>query len=269
MNKFIAILAVVFVPALLVPLVAQAITLPPTPTQYFNDFASAVRPETAEHLNQRLVDFERQTSNQIVVAIFHKLPEGVSWICTLRTSSVLGKSVSNNGVIFFVFVQDRKMRIQTDRGLEDALSNIASKRMITDEVAPRFQVGDFDGGLTAGVNAITNATKDAYKGTGHTAAETKGRAQEATVSALHRSHFKLDKLSTRQDKHNVTWVDGEITSNAKKEARTVWITVRWLDKNGHVADHYTTHVADLAPGETRPFSTHFANKGPEAVRYDA
>ena len=35
----------------------------------------------------------------------------------------------------------------------------------------------------------------------------------AQLSVLHRSHFKIDKLSTRQDSV-YSWVHGEITSNA-------------------------------------------------------
>jgi len=49
---------------------------------------------------------------------------------------------------------------------------------------------------------------------------------QAQVSALHRSHFKIDKLSTRKA-GAYTYVDGEITSNAKKEAGSVRIRVRW------------------------------------------
>ena len=120
-------------------------------------------------MNQQLEDFERQTSNQIVVAIFPKLPEGVlldDYAQQVFHSWKVGQQGRDNGVIFFVFVQDRKMRIQTGRGFEDALPDTIAKRIITDEVAPRFQVGDSDAGLTAAVNSIIAATKVAYKGTG-------------------------------------------------------------------------------------------------------
>jgi hypothetical protein len=43
-----------------------------------------------------------------------------------------------------------------------------------------------------------------------------GHAQKTAVSALHRSHFSIGKLSTREERDR-TYVDGEITSNAKKE----------------------------------------------------
>ena len=91
-----------------------------------------------------------------------------------------------------------------------------------------------------------------------------GKAQ--SVSALHRSPIKIDKLSARQNTAH-TWVYGQITNNAKKEASKVYILVRWFDKSRRVVDHYTTIVTDLAPGETLPFRA-FAKKNPDIVRYD-
>jgi hypothetical protein len=91
-----------------------------------------------------------------------------------------------------------------------------------------------------------------------------GKAQ--SVSPLHRSPFKFDKLSTRQDTTH-TWVYGEITNNANKEASTVYILVRWFDKSRRVIAHYTTIVTDLAPGKTLPFHA-FAKKNPDIIRYD-
>jgi hypothetical protein len=91
-----------------------------------------------------------------------------------------------------------------------------------------------------------------------------GKAQ--SVSALHRLPFKFDKLSTSQDTTH-TWVYGEITNNAKKEASTVSILVRWFDKSRRVVDTYTAILTDLAPGETLPFRA-FAKKNPDIIRYD-
>src|SRR5262245_40646028 len=83
-----------------------------------------------------------------------------------------------------------------------------------------------------------------------------GKAQ--FVSPLHRSPFKFDELSTRQDTTH-TWVYGEITNNAKKKASTVYILVRWFDKSHRVVAFDRTIVTDLAPGETLPFHA-FAKK---------
>ena len=86
------------------------------------------------------------------------------------------------------------------------------------------------------------------------------------VSPLHRLPFKFDKLNASQDTTN-TWVSGEITNNAKKEASTVYILVRWFDKSRRVVAHETTTVTDLASGRTLPFLA-FAKKNPDIIRYD-
>lgn len=159
----------------------EAANLPPPPARYFNDFASTVRPQTADRLNEQLANFERQTSNQIVVAIYPKLPEDAAlddYAQQVYRAWKVGQRGRDNGAIFFVFVQDRKMRIQTGRGLEGALPDIICKRIIADEVAPHFQAGDFDGGLAAGVNAMIAATRGEYKGTGRTVAETGHQGSE-------------------------------------------------------------------------------------------
>ena len=59
---------------------------------------------------------------------------------------------------------------------------------------------------------------------GHAQQRKAGAATEKAVSALHRSHFSIDKLSTREER-NRTYVDGEITSNAKQEASSVFVVV--------------------------------------------
>ena len=61
------------------------------------------------------------------------------------------------------------MRIATGYGLEGALPDALCKRIIDQEITPRFKQGDFNGGLTAGVNAILAATKGEYKGNAQTA----------------------------------------------------------------------------------------------------
>ncbi|MBV9672557.1 MAG: TPM domain-containing protein [Verrucomicrobia bacterium] len=153
---------------------AGQITLPPAPPRYFNDFANIVSGETAQRLNQRLADFERQTSNQIVVVVYPKLPEGVAlddYAQQVFRAWKVGQKERDNGAILFVFVNDRKLRIQTGRGLEGALPDIICKRIISDEVAPRFRTGDYDGGLTAAVDSMISATKGEYQGNGRTVAD--------------------------------------------------------------------------------------------------
>ena len=148
--------------------------IPPAPTRYFNDYAGVVSADTASRLNKTLEDFERDTSNQILVAIYPKMQSDSSiedYTVRVAQAWKVGQKQKNNGAVLFVFIQDRKMFLQVGYGLEGALPDALAKQIIENELKPRFSGGDFDGGLSAGVAAILAATKGEYKGTGHTVAE--------------------------------------------------------------------------------------------------
>ena len=148
--------------------------IPPKPAHYFNDYAGLVSPQTAQKLDKQLESFERETSNQILVVIYKSLPQDAALEDFAEDAFRAwkpGQQGKNNGAILFLFVNDRRARIQTGYGLEGALPDAICKRIISDELAPRFQAGDFDGGLTAAVNAMIAATRGEYKGSGRTVAE--------------------------------------------------------------------------------------------------
>lgn len=148
--------------------------LPPAPEQFFNDYAHVVRPSTAAQLNEQLAQFERDTSNQIVVAIYPKLETDSSlddYCYRLFHAWGVGQKKLNNGAVLFVFIADHKMRIQTGYGLEGALPDATCKQILDDEITPRFKARDFDGGLSAGVAAMLAAARGEYEGSGRTAQE--------------------------------------------------------------------------------------------------
>ena len=176
MQRFCAILILVFGFRLLADEV-----IPPPPAAYFNDYAHVVSAGTVAQLNQTLEDFERQSSDQIVVAVFPKMQSDSSieaYTVRVARSWQVGQKNKNNGAVLFVFVQDPKMFLQVGYGLEGVLPDALCKRIIDEQITPRFKAGDFDGGLTAGVQAILAATKGEYKGTGTTVAEHLRRLKE-------------------------------------------------------------------------------------------
>jgi uncharacterized protein len=148
--------------------------IPPAPQNHFNDYAHVISPATATQLNNELAQFERDTGNQFVVAIYPTMQSDSSieeYTVRVARAWQVGTKEKNNGIVLFIFTQDHKMFIQTGYGLEGALPDALCKRIISDEIAPRFRAGDFNGGVTAGVRAVIAATKGEYKGTGRTAAE--------------------------------------------------------------------------------------------------
>ena len=154
-----------------VSLVHAAEVMPPKPARYFNDYAKVISPETSQRLNQTLEDFEKKTSSQILVAIFPKMQSDSSiedYTHRIFQRWRPGQKNKDNGAVLFIFIQDRRMRIEVNYGLEGSLPDAICKRIIEDEIKPHFKNNDYDGGLTAGVNAILQATKGEYKGTGQT-----------------------------------------------------------------------------------------------------
>lgn len=158
-------------------LLRAAEVIPPAPQNHFNDYANLVRRETAAELNRELAQFERDTSNQIVVAIFPRMQSDSSvedYTTRVAQSWRVGTSERKNGAVLFVFQQSRDIRIQVGYGLEGALTDARCKQIIENEIAPRFRAGDFGGGISAGTRAIMAAARGEYRGTGRTVAAARG-----------------------------------------------------------------------------------------------
>jgi len=152
--------------------------IPPKPAGYFNDYAGVVSKDAAHRFNEQLAQFERETSNQVVVAVWQTMPSQSSIEdFTQRTFEAwrIGQKGTNNGAVLFVFVKDRRMRIQPGYGLEGALTDFTSDQIIRDEIAPYFRNGDYEGGLASGIESIEKAIRGEYKGSGKTHLERRDR----------------------------------------------------------------------------------------------
>src|SRR3954454_9667488 len=98
----------------LVSLRAAEVT-PPKPAGYFNDYAHVVSTDAALRFNEQLAQFERETSNQILVAIFPKMQSDsdiADYTYRVKDAWKVGQKERNNGAVLFVFIQDRKIYIQ-------------------------------------------------------------------------------------------------------------------------------------------------------------
>jgi len=148
--------------------------IPPAPPRYFNDYAGVVAKPVADQLNAHLEQFERESSNQLLVVIYPKM-ESASSVedYTVRVAQAwrVGQQGRNNGAVLFSFMQERQLYLQVGYGLEGAIPDALAKRIIEREIVPRFRAGDINGGMTAAVNAMIAAAKGEYQGTGRTVAE--------------------------------------------------------------------------------------------------
>jgi uncharacterized protein len=148
--------------------------IPPAPRNHFNDYAGIVSAGTAQTLDAELTQFERTTSNQILVAIYpHMASDSSIEDYTVRVAQSWGVGLKDkkNGAVLFIFSADHKLYIQVGYGLEGVLPDALCKQIIANEITPRFRSGDYTGGVQAGVHAMIAATRGEYKGTGRSVAD--------------------------------------------------------------------------------------------------
>jgi uncharacterized protein len=160
---------------------SAAEVIPPAPLHYFNDHAGLVSQSVADQFDRQLAQFERDSSDQVVVAVFPKMQSDndiAAYTQRVAESWGVGQKDKRNGVVLFVFVEDRKMIIQVGYGLEGALPDVVAFNITEYQVKPQFAAGNYEAGLRIGVNSILKAVRGEY-------AASKPAAQE--IAPHHRS----------------------------------------------------------------------------------
>ncbi|QUS38762.1 YgcG family protein [Tardiphaga alba] len=107
-------------------------------------------------LSGKLADFEKRKGSQIGVLIVPTTePETIAQF-SIRVAEAwkLGRSKVDDGAILLVAKNDRKLRIEVGNGLEGALTDATTRRIIDEIIAPRFKTGDFAGGIKAGAERM-------------------------------------------------------------------------------------------------------------------
>jgi uncharacterized protein len=107
-------------------------------------------------LNQKLGDLESRKGSQIAVLIVPTTqPEDIAQF-SIRVAEAwkIGRKKVDDGALLVVAKNDRKLRIEVGYGLEGALTDVTARRIIDEEISPKFRSGDFAGGINAGVDRI-------------------------------------------------------------------------------------------------------------------
>jgi uncharacterized protein len=148
-----SLLAVAFA---LIASAAFALDVPPPPTAFCTDKAGVLDDSQARALNDKLAQFEQTSGAQFIIYVFPTLDGEVLEDFTIRCGEKwkVGNKKYDNGLILFVFVKERKLRIEVGYGLEPTITDAFSRRVIEEYIAPHFRTGDYAGGLNAAADAI-------------------------------------------------------------------------------------------------------------------
>jgi uncharacterized protein len=141
-----------------------------------NDYANMLSPGVTAALEAKLADFEKSDSTQIVVLTIPTLRGELLEEFSMKVAErwKIGQKKLDNGVILLIVKEDRKMRIEVGYGHEGRLTDLRSGRIIDDIIRPPFKAGDYDKGITDGVDAIIGAVRGEYTAIDSPPASTKG-----------------------------------------------------------------------------------------------
>ena len=123
------------------------------------DLSGTLDASQQQAIAAKLAACEQAKGSQVAVLLVPTIgTETIEEFATRVTDEwKLGRAGVDDGVLFVVAKQERRMRIQTGRGVQGVLTDALSRRIIAERVSPRFRAGDFAGGINDGVDAILKA----------------------------------------------------------------------------------------------------------------
>jgi uncharacterized protein len=158
----------------------------PVPPRLVVDLTGTLAPDQQAALERKLVAYDDSTSNQIAVVIISTTGDyDISDVAfALGRQWGVGNKEFNNGVVFLIAKDDRKVFIAPGYGLEGAIPDITAKRIIENEVVPNFRGNDFYRGIDYGTDALIKAAEGEYKAPAGYANRGRGRTGGSLIGLI-------------------------------------------------------------------------------------
>jgi uncharacterized protein len=141
---------------LLAALLARADVAVPPLTARVTDLSGTLSGEAVNRIEAKLANFEAKKGSQIAVLIVPSTaPEDIEQFgIRVEDAWKLGRKGVDDGAYLIVAKNDRRVRIEVGYGLEGALPDAIASRIIAETITPHFKLGDYDGGVEAGVDQM-------------------------------------------------------------------------------------------------------------------
>ena len=135
---------------------ALALVAVPPLTGRVVDQTGSLSASDISSLTQTLQDLETRKGSQIAVLIVPTTDGEAIEPYSLRVAEAwkIGRKKVDDGALLVIAKNDRRLRIEVGYGLEGALTDVTTKRIIDEDITPKFKAGDFGGGVAAGVDKM-------------------------------------------------------------------------------------------------------------------
>jgi len=156
MSLFRTVWGLVWILATFLSFGAVADVAVPSLTARVTDLTGTLTSAQQAALEEKLQAFEVEKGSQVAVLMVPTTePEDIEqYSIRVAEKWKLGRKGADDGALLIIAKDDRRVRIEVGYGLEGVLTDAMGKRIISDDIVPRFKQGDFYGGVTAGVERI-------------------------------------------------------------------------------------------------------------------
>jgi uncharacterized protein len=130
--------------------------IPAPPTQWVTDQVGYLSEAALQDLNFRLENYESESGHQVLVYLTHSTAQVPleDWTARAFEAWGVGQKSLNDGLVLFVFVDDKRARIEVGYGLEAVVPDVVAARMIREELVPRLLANDYDGAISETTNRL-------------------------------------------------------------------------------------------------------------------
>ena len=141
---------------LLTTLSARAEVAVPPLTARVTDLTGTLSGEAVTRIEAKLANLEAKKGSQIAVLIVPTTqPEEIEQFgIRVEDAWKLGRKGVDDGAYLIVAKNDRRVRIEVGYGLEGALPDAIANRIVAETITPHFKLGDYDGGVEAGIDQM-------------------------------------------------------------------------------------------------------------------
>ncbi len=143
--------------ALLLPVLLHAADAVPKLARHVTDLTGTLTAQQVDQLDAQLVALEQAKGAQLVVLMVGSTGEQdlEGYSLAVAEANKVGRKGTDDGVLLLVAKDDRRVRIEVGYGLEGAIPDAATARIIREYIAPKFRGNDYFGGISDAVGALT------------------------------------------------------------------------------------------------------------------
>jgi len=143
--------------ALLSPALLHAADAVPKLTRHVTDLTGTLTAQQIDQLDAQLVALEKAKGSQLTVLMVDSTAgqDIESYSLAVAEANKVGRKGTDDGVLLLVAKNDHRVRIEVGYGLEGAIPDAATARIIREYIAPKFRSNDYFGGISDAVGALT------------------------------------------------------------------------------------------------------------------